>query len=411
MIARYMKYFKETAFLLALMTLAVACRKDDDTDPQQPTDAELEARYERMDMERFAVMDLLSHLADVSFDVDFEDDIDFEGQTYEPAIGEVRDKANPLERSIFVNDASESEERFRELVNGNAFIRETSDGCIIDLSNLDCREDGRKQNFGTLTFHRGGDSNNSGYADVNIPCIPHLERISYKTEAQWGDNAGFRSPCTYGDVYIGEGVYWICVREARSSQTKGVLVNVEPGYGTLHKILWDANFEPDNDHFPTVQDIKDYLLLCADEYMADQKERIIRLRDNKVFPRLCSNHSTSSFSFTTGKGDYGFAHTREGYSFYASEGIGKDKKNGAIIIYDAKKGGKKYKIAGSRKRYEYFLRIPFQCERDEGAKEDSYSSYGDGGFYELYSNNWTYICNAKYFTTQVPKGFILDPDI
>ena len=406
------KYFRLLIFcsVCCCFTAALSsCKSDDGTDDsQQPDDAELEAKYERMDVERLAVMELLRNLADVTFDAEYEGDIDFEGKSYEPTIGSVRDEANPLERSIRVESAADSEVAFRDLVTGNEFIRETADGLVIDLSNLDCREDGRKQNFGTLTFHRGGDGTNVGYADVNIPCIPHLERISYKTAAQWGDNAAFESPCMLGDIYLGKGVYWVCVKEAESMSEHGVLVNIEPGYGTLHNLLWDANYEADNDCFPTRSDIRAYLRLCAADWYATKKAKVIKKLDNKVFPRLCSNHSTSKFSFSVGKGDYGFAHTREDYSFYAEEGIGKEKKNGAAIVYDTnKEGSKKYKLWGSKKRYMYYVGVPYQCERDEGTEEGRYGSRSDSDFYEFYCEHWMYICNAKYFTSSVPAGFVL----
>lgn len=396
------QYMKLMAALLALLFFVPACEKEQVLSPE-----EMEAEDERMGLERYAVMSMLRSLADIRFDSDFEDDIDFEGQNYEPTIGTVRDPSQPLIRSILVEDASESEERFRDLLPGDAFIRETADGCMIDLSKLDCRADGRKQDFGTLTFHRGGDGSNVGYADVNIPCIPHLERITYKTREQWGDNGDFSSPCLLGDIYYGKGVYWVCVREAESRETKGALVNVEPGYGTLHKILWDANFEPDNSCFPTVADIKDYLRLCAKDWYAGKKGKVIRKFDNKVFPRLCSNHSEDKFSFSVGKGDYGFATAEAYYSFYATEGLGSDKKNGACIVYDAeKRGGKKYLIAGSKKRYVHYLSVPYQCERDEGTKDEEYGSRSDKDFYKFYSSHWMYICNAVYFTTSVPSGFV-----
>lgn len=409
---------KRTWFLLPLLTIAVlltGCKNDDDSPrPSSPTpSAELEAEYERMDMERFALMELLHSLAGVSFEADFEDDIDFEGQTYEPVIGEVRDDASPLERFLRVEDASYSEQDFRDLVGDATFIRQTADGCVIDLSHLDCRDDGRKQNFGTLTFHRNTDGSNAGYAEVNVPCIPHLQRIVYLTKEQWGDNAElFESPCTKGDIYFGRGVYWVCVEEALSESTKGVLVNVEPGYGTLHNILWDANYEAHNSYFPTRSDIRAYLRFCADPDFATLKKRILKnpAYDNKIFPRLCSNHSKSSFSFSVGKGDYGFATTEPYYSFYANEGIGEEKKNGACIVYDTnKEGKKKYGLFGSKKRYMYYVSVPYQCVRDNGVSQDkeNYSSRSDSDFYEFYCNHWMYICNAVYFTTKVPDGFAL----
>ena len=105
------KYFRLLIFcsVCCCFTAALSsCKSDDGTDDsQQPDDAELEAKYERMDVERLAVMELLRNLADVTFDAEYEGDIDFEGKSYEPTIGPVRDEANPLERSIRVASAAE----------------------------------------------------------------------------------------------------------------------------------------------------------------------------------------------------------------------------------------------------------------------------------------------------------------
>ncbi len=55
-------------------------------------------------------------------------------------------------------------------------------GYLIDLTDLDCRLDGKRQRLGTLTFHRLATDENVGYADIDIACIPKLKRILYMTE-------------------------------------------------------------------------------------------------------------------------------------------------------------------------------------------------------------------------------------
>ncbi len=393
-----MKRFKVIFPLLTLLAIAAGCRKSG------PTEEEMELDADRVEAERFAVMEILHNLADVRFPSDFEGDIDIESTTYEPTIGSVRDASQPMTRSVRVDSASDSEEYFRSLVFDGTFIRTTSDGCIIDLTGLDIREDGRKQDFGTLTFHRGGDGSNVGYAEVRIPCIPHLERIDYKTKEQWGEN-GYESPCILGDIYFGKGVYWICVDESESADEKGVLVNLEPGYGTLHHLLWDANYEADNDCFPTLNDIKAYLRLCAADWYASKKRRIINnpKYTNKIFPRLCDSNSRKKFDWNYREENAGFAMLEEDYSF-------RDESNGhdfAAIVYDAnKEGGKKYLVTGSKKRYMYYLKVPCQTIRDEGTSGEKYGSRSDNDFYEFYNEHWMYICNAVYFTTQMPSGFI-----
>lgn len=393
-----MKRFKVIFPLLTLLAIAAGCWKSG------PTEEEMELDADRVEAERFAVMEILHNLADVRFPSDFEGNIDIESTTYEPTIGSVRDASQPMTRSVRVDSASDSEEYFRSMVFDGTFIRTTSDGCIIDLTGLDIREDGRKQDFGTLTFHRGGDGSNVGYAEVRIPCIPHLERIDYKTKEQWGEN-GYESPCILGDIYFGKGVYWICVDESESADEKGVLVNLEPGYGTLHHLLWDANYEADNDCFPKLNDIKAYLRLCAADWYASKKRRIINnpKYTNKIFPRLCDSNSRKKFDWNYREENAGFAMLEEDYSF-------RDESNGhdfAAIVYDAnKEGGKKYLVTGSKKRYMYYLKIPCQTIRDEGTSGEKYGSRSDNDFYEFYNEHWMYICNAVYFTTQMPSGFI-----
>lgn len=393
-----MKRFKVIFPLLTLLAIAAGCWKSG------PTEEEMELDADRVEAERFAVMEILHNLADVRFPSDFEGNIDIESTTYEPTIGSVRDASQPMTRSVRVDSASDSEEYFRSMVFDGTFIRTTSDGCIIDLTGLDIREDGRKQDFGTLTFHRGGDGSNVGYAEVRIPCIPHLERIDYKTKEQWGEN-GYESPCILGDIYFGKGVYWICVDESESADEKGVLVNLEPGYGTVHHLLWDANYEADNDCFPKLNDIKAYLRLCAADWYASKKRRIINnpKYTNKIFPRLCDSNSRKKFDWNYREENAGFAMLEEDYSF-------RDESNGhdfAAIVYDAnKEGGKKYLVTGSKKRYMYYLKVPCQTIRDEGTSGEKYGSRSDNDFYEFYNEHWMYICNAVYFTTQMPSGFI-----
>ena len=395
-----MKYCKSFALLLALCTLGAACSP---TGPQGLSEEQMEAEADRMEAERFAVMELLHNLADVTFPSDFEDDIDFEDQKYEPTIGSVRDASQPMTRSLPVEDAADGENHFRSLVFDDTFIRETEDGCIIDLSHLNCRDDGRIQNFGTLTFHRNGDGAYVGYADVAIPCIPHLERIEYKTRAQWGEN-GYESPYILGDIYYGKGVYWVCVDESESADEKGVLVNIEPGYGTLHHLLWDANYEADNDCFPTLSDIKAYLRLCAADWYQDQKKSIIdnpRYKD-KVFPSLCDSKSAKKFEWNVREGYNGFATLEEDYSFYDPD----HSHESAAIVYDTnKEGGKKYLIGGSKKRYMYYLSVNYQTIRDEGTSGKKEGSRSDSDFYKFYNTHWMYVCNAVYFYKKPLAGF------
>ena len=244
-------------------------------------------------MQREALASVLNQLTGESFSD--TTDVDFEGRTFEAAIGDVRNESRPSERSIRVRTAALAEGYFRSLAGGaSALVKETADGYVIDLTNLDCHSTGRKQSLGTLTFHRGSGADNVGYADIDIACIPGLQRISYKTSDQWGENARFRSPISYGEVFVGGGGrYWICVREAngRHAMQAGVLINMQPGkgddWGYIYEAeKWAAWCPKDyilNGFFGAA--ILDYVDLCGDSDFATEKRRIMEKSwGNKVFP-------------------------------------------------------------------------------------------------------------------------------
>ena len=262
--------------LMAALGLSVVagCRKDNAE--------ETEAAEEQKEREALAIQNVLEALTDVVFDNDEETDFVFEGKTFEPTIGEVLDANAPSERSVFVEEASLSEPYFRSLVGDNRFVLETADGLVIDLTHL---------KLGKLTFHRQGEGNNSGYVSVEIPCVPHLTKIIYRTADQWGTNS-FSSPCRRGDVYFGEGVYWVCVKESRSTSSPGTLVNMGAGKGRLFNNRWSELWEPKHgdghDKSCRINDISDYLLLCADS-------RIYARKKQKIVDEANKKHLTMEF--------------------------------------------------------------------------------------------------------------------
>ena len=247
-------------------------------------------------MQRIAVASVLNKLTGETFSD--TTDVDFEGRTYEPTIGVVRNESRPSERSIQVSSASLAEGYFRSLAGGaSELITETDDGCKIDLTDLDCHSTGRKQSLGTLTFHNGYGANDVGYADVDIPSIPSLQRISYKTDDQWGDNGDdgdFKSPITKGEVFVGGGGrYWICVRVATGNnyEQSGVLINMQSGKGDDWKPIYEdekwAAWEPADYIIPDKLEsaVLDYVQLCGAKYFHNKKEKIMKQSfGSKVFP-------------------------------------------------------------------------------------------------------------------------------
>lgn len=315
---------KNHPFILGICLLAVAlsCNK---TGPEGSDDKKVQ--------ERNAIATVLATLAGQDFDI--TKDIPFQGKTFEPVYGVVRDDSNPNERSVKVRSAIYSENSFCSLAGGGVgLIEGTSDGLVLDLT-------GSK--FGKLTFHRAPGGANVGYVDVDIPCIPHLEKISYKTNDQIGENAGEESIYKFGEVFKdADGHHYIVVSEVDGSMP-GWMVHMAAGRGhDFHYLHDDETWGPwlPNKHYDLsdygipsgyadVLDyrvIQDYITLCGDESFNGQKKKIIDATQRKVFPGL-SLWTSASVSET--EGFEGFATTRPGYNHY----IGATEIVGAKIIF------------------------------------------------------------------------------
>ena len=121
---------------------AVSCSDNDDTD-----DPGKEQQGKRITMEMIAQQDAVECVLLNLAGVEPQDTtgIDFEGQHYEPVIGKVRDESQTTERSVLVDDEVEASLKFCDLVSNDDFVKETADGYVIDLTDLDYRLDGRKQ--------------------------------------------------------------------------------------------------------------------------------------------------------------------------------------------------------------------------------------------------------------------------
>ena len=274
--------------------LGVSC-SDDDENNDGGTAPETKHVTTEQALQREAVASVLNMLTDETFSD--TTDVNFEGHTYASTIGEVRNESRPSERSIQVRSAALAEGYFRSLAGGaSSLITETADGCQIDLSSLDCHSTGRHQRFGTLTFHRAEGTDNVGYADIDIPSIPGLQRISYKTKDQWGDNGDdYESPISWGEICVGDGLYWICVREA-TSYAPGVLINMQSGKSDNWKPLYDkekwAAWEPADHIVPEGEELAvlEYVDLCGNKSYAAHKQTVMTNYPDigrKVFPRAC----------------------------------------------------------------------------------------------------------------------------
>ena len=352
-----------TIAMMVLLTAGFAACSDNDDDNGGTTPETKHELTIEQQMQREAVASVLNMLTGETFSD--TTDVDFEGHTYEPTIGEVLGESRPSERSIQVSSESLAEGYFRSLVGGASdLITETADGCKIVLTNLDCHSTGRKQSLGTLTFHRAdspllgggaGGGANVGYADIDIACIPALQRISYKTADQWGDNGGFKSPITRGEVFVGDkGRYWICVSVSKGyhSDQAGVLINMQPGKSDNWKTIYDEDDDKwaawcPSEHILTPyygKAILDYVQLCSDSYYATRKRK---LKDNypdifkKVFPigqTWTYSNADGFWVLSSGATGPGFGDTNPANTDKWCHIAGYPVTHGVIIVRDATEG-------------------------------------------------------------------------
>jgi hypothetical protein len=404
-----------------------ACSDSDDGNGGGKTpETQRELTVEQI-MQREAVASVLSQLTGESFSD--TTDVNFEGRTFEAAIGDVRNESRPSERSILVRKAALAEGYFRSLAGGASdLVKETADGYVIDLTNLNCHSMGRKQSLGTLTFHRASGADNVGYADIDIACIPGLQRISYKTAEQWGDNARFRSPISYGEVLVGgNGRYWICVREAngRHSMQAGVLINMQPGKGDKWSYIiasgesWCAWCPEDyvlNSYFGTA--ILDYVDLCGDPDFATEKRKIMEKSfGSKVFPLGCVWSWDSDF---------------EGWTLPSGHGPGFGTDNpdychtgwwptthGVIIVRDCTQGDYRVGHGWWRRWHLYCTSVSRDKDQEKDRMADRNYYIGDScelydytfhytnrdDFYKFPANSMIYTARGVTFNEKIPSGF------
>ena len=132
-------------------------------------------------------------------------DGDVTNTNHEPTYGETLDGEGSTVRAVKCESTTEAEQSFRAIASLDSadavrLLTPTADGYVLSLKDLPILENGKKFTLGTLTFHRDGGPRRYGWVDVDIPCIPHLERIDYLSPDAFPDNAGGNCPYQVGDV-------------------------------------------------------------------------------------------------------------------------------------------------------------------------------------------------------------------
>jgi hypothetical protein len=208
---RNLTWMLMAALVLGLSMGITSCKDDDDNSSSSEQEEQEEAELASMKF-----WDVVGQLAGTSaYTQDYKD------KTFEPLIG-LPDETDPLTRIVATNDMASAAQNFADLVNED-----------IDLS--ESMHEWSDPDVGTLIYYKTDDGKSWAEVEVNIPQMPALKKIIYRSPEQSGDNAiNQNSTCCYrfGDivkrVYTDEEdgnkqktEYWVCVRPAFGPEGKG----------------------------------------------------------------------------------------------------------------------------------------------------------------------------------------------
>ena len=409
---------------------AVSCSDDDDIDDPGKEQPGKRVTLE-MVAQKAAVKSVLQNLAGVEPQDSMG--IDFEGKQYEPVIGKVRDESQTTERSVLADDEVEASLKFRALVSNEDFVKETTDGYVIDLTDLNYRLDGRKQKLGKLTYHRSTDGTCLGYADVDIACVPQLQRITYLTKEQWGSNGWdedgrWQSPCLFGQVWENarEGLKYVCVVESRSD-TDGWLINVQAGRSGMYEVVAgnEGNKGAWRPWHPVSQiAIENYVKLCIDAQYYDMKQALRKKYPNEIFPPVPVRHGTgqecewSNYGYLhTTDGDDGFGTSKKGYGHWVGD-LGNDGDYytpGAgpevIIVRDGWLGDYAWVPARDWRHQEHYCMAPrarYDSSRYWFTRSYVYTTFENSDYCDGMASKYPYTANGYSFRGTPPAGFGLE---
>ena len=406
------KQLKNRLFPVLLMaictgaTLMASC-SDDDKDEKTGTEEteQLTPGQQRADELYWKVNVFMQKLTGQQ--VNGADGIDISNKTFEPVIGEVRDNADPFNRSVWVEEPEMAEDYFLSLIGQDSLlISKTADGYVINLTNLEgIGSGGQKLNLGTLTYHRASDGSCVGYADIDMPCIPHLQRISYKTKDQWGDNADWEvSPAKSGQVYRNGSLYYLCVKESHGTDP-GYLVCMEYGKGSdyhwYESETWGA-WGPNKHAWAWWDAIGAYLNWCASSKNLKRKKKIKQALPHKIFPAPVRMSGTWT-QWSCGDLDDGFGNVEDGWSHF----LHFSHDYYVYIVGDQTEGDLNW---GKWWRRFHYVRICGSHYGNGYLGAETYQYKYESGWKNFFSNTNNpviYTAQTVQFGSSLPSGFAL----
>lgn len=198
------KYFFMLAILCIMGCFALSCQKEG-MSPEEQKAKEEQEKAEKT--EQF--WDVVGQLVAAS---DYTPD--YKGKTFEPVIG-IADPSNENARIVKSNSAAAAAQSFADLVDVESINEGTSSYTWTN------------EEVGTLTYTKTDGSTSWAEVRVDIPSIPHLSKIIYRSVEQSGENGSFSHAAYYrfGDVVKrnnddGKEEYWVCVRPAFGPEGK-----------------------------------------------------------------------------------------------------------------------------------------------------------------------------------------------
>ena len=140
---------------------------------------------------------------------------DYQGKTFQPAIGT---EVEPGVRVVGVNSLEAAVRKFNNLTGSN-------------IDTLKTTYTYSSKEVGSLVWNKSTDNKSWATVDVNVPAVPSLQKIVYRSAAQGDVNGsvgdGGSAYYRFGDVVKhfrkedGQLEYWVCVRPAFDYEGKG----------------------------------------------------------------------------------------------------------------------------------------------------------------------------------------------
>ncbi len=397
----YIKYIS----LALLAGILAACHKDDDNTPEPAPEPVVE--YDALDQMseedqylsrcQAAVICIMQNLAGVN-----AIDSTFADNTYEPVYGKVLDGSSGMVRTKFFDTEVEAEEDFRRIVGltSEDLITSTPDGLALSIKDVKMKN-GQTLTLGTLMYHRGG-AETLGYVEVDIPCIPHLERIEYKTVDAIGDNDAGNSPYLRGDLVRCTSNYctgyYLCV--AQYDGRDGILVHLcvnEPGGDETINLDGDSDgcwypYNNDHGHKTEYTDIKTYV-----NFIINNQDKVKAIKSYLSGEMVQQPYESGKMWHIFPEGfcnDYGVA-------FHSSDG------RAAAIRYRARFGT--YAVVPAyHYRISHYARIPYDCDDVYDVSDKEYEYVRDSKWNSHYSEMWNYTMNVIHFGKNPVSGVSLE---